>query len=297
MEFVTTLGETKHYYDQQMMFLQQKATEILSTCSKRPLIALDLDYTLWPANCFEHTAPPYRNIEDQPKGSKDSTLQQVYHASAVKEKILCIDRRTNHERSLVLFPQIKSILEWCADHRIVLTIVSKSPDLSIVKQILQAFGIWDWFLFPQIYNSRKTYHFRNLTEATGFKMNDFLFYDDDHNNVTMCSRVGVTSCHVDKQAGLTWNTFLEGLASFANHHKSVNQLSNWLHSENRLSASKGSPKVKVSGVINKTPSPRPSIASISASPTSRNAGTVVRSLPPSVAIPALTIPLTTSESK
>lgn len=48
MEFVTTLGENKNYYDQQLMILQQKATELLATCNKRPLIALDLDYTVRP---------------------------------------------------------------------------------------------------------------------------------------------------------------------------------------------------------------------------------------------------------
>lgn len=48
MEFVTTLGENKNYYDQQLMILQQKATELLATCTKRPLIALDLDYTVRP---------------------------------------------------------------------------------------------------------------------------------------------------------------------------------------------------------------------------------------------------------
>ena len=46
MEFVTTFGENKNYYDQQMMILQQKASEVLATCSKRPMIALDLDYTV-----------------------------------------------------------------------------------------------------------------------------------------------------------------------------------------------------------------------------------------------------------
>mmetsp|Transcript_6089 Transcript_6089/g.6698 ORF Transcript_6089/g.6698 Transcript_6089/m.6698 type:complete len:319 (-) Transcript_6089:1136-2092(-) len=268
MEFVTTLGENKNYYDQQLMILQQKATELLATCNKRPLIALDLDYTMWPANCFEHTIPPYRTVEESQRSSSHNSSpanylhnhNQLYSASIMKEKILCLDRRTNHERSLVLYPQIKSILEWCADQRIVLTICSKSPDLTIVKQILQAFGIWDWFLFPQIYNSRKTYHFRNLTEVTGLKMNDFLFFDDDHTNITCCTKIGVSSCLVDKQVGLTWNTLIDGLAQFANTHKAANAMASWLSSEKLLL--KSSPTnydqlfAKRSGTTSKTTTPR-----------------------------------------
>ena len=147
---------------------------------------------------------------------------------------MCIDRRTNHERSLSLYPEIRSILEWCADNRVALTICSKSPDFTIVKQILQAFGIWEWFMFPQIFNSRKTYHFRNLTEATGFKMNDFLFFDDDLANINMCTKIGISSCLVDKQKGLTWSNFVDGLTLFYNNQKASSSMATWLSSERLL---------------------------------------------------------------
>jgi magnesium-dependent phosphatase-1 len=136
----------------------------------------------------------------------------------MKDKISCLDRRTNQPRSLALYPEIKSILEWCADNRIALTICSKCPDFAMVKQILTAFGIWEWFMFPQIFNSRKTYHFRNLTEATGLKMNDFLFFDDDNSNIHLCMKIGVASCLVDKQKGLTWANFVDGLSLYYNTH-------------------------------------------------------------------------------
>jgi magnesium-dependent phosphatase-1 len=136
----------------------------------------------------------------------------------MKDKISCLDRRTNQPRSLTLYPEIKSILEWCADNRIALTICSKCPDFAMVKQILTAFGIWEWFMFPQIFNSRKTYHFRNLTEATGLKMNDFLFFDDDNSNIHLCMKIGVASCLVDKQKGLTWANFVDGLSLYYNTH-------------------------------------------------------------------------------
>jgi FMN phosphatase YigB (HAD superfamily) len=200
---------------------------------------------------YEHTLPPYRNIieessnrpsqqqtrslnhqqQQSQRSSFESFVSSHQHQQqtvTLKDKISCIDRRNNSERFLSLYPQVMSILEWCADNRIAMTLCSKSPDCTLIKQIMVAFGIWDWFLFPQVFNSRKTYHFRNLTEATGFKMNDFLLYDDDIANINLCNKIGVTSCLVDRSTGLTWSTFVDGLQLYHNTQKSSFVLTSWL---------------------------------------------------------------------
>jgi hypothetical protein len=180
-----------------------------------------------------HHHQPQQNLNQPPpqRSSFDSFLSSHQHQQptiTLKDKISCIDRRNNSERFLSLYPQVISILEWCADNRIAMTLCSKSPDCSLIKQIMVAFGIWDWFLFPQVFNSRKTYHFRNLTEATGFKMNDFLLYDDDIANINLCNKIGVTSCLVDRSTGLTWSTFVDGLQLYYNTQKSSSVMTSWL---------------------------------------------------------------------
>lgn len=132
-----------------------------------------------------------------------------------------------------MYPQTRNILEFIADQNIVMTICSRSPDRNIVKQIMSEFGMWDWFLFPQIYAQRKTFHFRNLNEATGLQMKSYLFYDDEAGNIAMCSRIGVNCCLVDKRTGLTWNTFVKGLHMFYSKQRSSRSLQQWLISNNQ----------------------------------------------------------------
>ncbi len=123
---------------------------------------------------------------------------------------------------------MKSVLEFCADNNIVLTICSRSPNVGVVEQILTQFGIWDWFLFPQVYNARKSYHFRNLSDATGLQMKDFLFFDDEISNINVVSKLGVYCCHVDKEEGLNWETFLKGITMFYAKQRASNSLKRWL---------------------------------------------------------------------
>lgn len=187
---------------------QAMAIKLLSDCLPKPVVALDLDYTLWPSNCFEMTAPPYESSHNVTVGNHHN-LDLSYVGRP--DVIFCTDKRTETIKPFALYPETRQVLEFCAEYDIVLTIVSRSPDVNVVEQILQAYGIWEWFLFPQIYYKRKTFHFRNLTEATGFKMRDFLFFDDEPANITMCNRMGVNTCLVDKSQGLNWSTFIQGL--------------------------------------------------------------------------------------
>ena len=146
----------------------------------------------------------------------------------VKDQIFCVCRKTHAQRTLSLYSQVKSIFEFCADNGIVLSIASRSTSLQIVQQILTQFGIWDWFLFPQVYNTRKTYHFRNLSEATGLSMNNFLFFDDEVSNINMVTKMGVLSCLVDKEKGVNWDIFLKGITMFYAKQRASKSLRSWL---------------------------------------------------------------------
>lgn len=160
-------------------------------------------------NCYEHTQPPYSS----------------HSGGGLAERIYCVDARSKSGRSVDLYPEVREVLQWCIAHRITLTICSKSPSRSIAEGMLRAYGMWDWFVFPQVFHSRsKTYHFRNLSEATGLQMKDFLFYDDDHSNVTVCGKLGVACQLVDREQGLSWRSFAQGLEVFRakqSHSKSM----------------------------------------------------------------------------
>lgn len=175
---------------------------------------------LWPSNCYEMTAPPYEN----------SMTYKAAHLDVVGrvDVIFCTDKRTNTIKPFCMYPETRQVLEFCAENDIVLTICSRSPDIQVVEQIMQAFGIWEWFLFPQVYYKRKTFHFRNLTEATGFKMRDFLFFDDEPSNVSMCGRMGVNACLVDKETGLNWDTLIRGLQSYREKLLCRKSFSGWV---------------------------------------------------------------------
>ncbi len=160
---------------------------------------------MWNANCFEHTQEPFIPLLVNVGGKYDST-------SPVS--VSCTDKRNNHPRTLDLYSEVREVLEWCLDNDIVLTVCSKSPDKSLVESILKAFNMWDWFLLPQVFTKRKSYHFRNLSECTGLKMEEFLFFDDEPANIDVCSAIGVTSCLVPKGEGLTWRALSRGLEMF-----------------------------------------------------------------------------------
>lgn len=214
---------------------QSRAELILSRCGPAPVIVVDLDYTLWPSNCFEHTLPPYSPFPLLEGGVsyEASSMEEraSVHESGMLKTVYCLDARSKGHRSLELFEEAGEVLDFIHEHKMTLTICSKSPSKSVVEGILRAFGIWDWFVFPQIFNSRsKSYHFRNLCEATGLKMRDFLFFDDDQANISMCHRLGVTGYLVDKQTGLTWKTFLQGLEVFQSKQLSRRSFTLWLSS-------------------------------------------------------------------
>lgn len=144
-------------------------------------------------------------------------------------KLACCDPRSNNLRIFSLFNEVRDVLKWCLDNDIMLTICSRCPSMSAAKSILISLGMWDWFVFPQIFRGRKSYHFRNLTECLGLSYNDFLFFDDDLGNIKSCKSMGVTTCHVDREHGLNWKTFVDGLILHSNEINNHSLCQNNLH--------------------------------------------------------------------
>ena len=116
---------------------------------------------------------------------------------------------------LSLYSEVRRTIEWCVEHGLQLSICSKSSNYDGAKLILTSLGLWEHFEFPQIYYSRKTFHFRNLRGCTNYSYSDFLFFDDDSKNIDVCRSIGVSGCLVDKAIGFNGYTLLSGLQRYA----------------------------------------------------------------------------------
>ena len=111
------------------------------------MLCVDLDHTLWPISCFEQTEGPYRVICD----------------GNVATRAVSYSNRKDHQRSVLkLHDEACDVLDWCYSNGIPLTICSKCQVEDTAKCILSELNIWRYFQFPQIYNKRKTTHFKML---------------------------------------------------------------------------------------------------------------------------------------
>lgn len=115
----------------------------------RLCLCFDLDHTLWPLYCYEETHAPYQRVPSSVPG----------------EVCVSYSDGAGGRRTLTLFPQAVQVIRWCHDRGITLSICSKSRDESAARGILEAAGLWSFFRFPQIYNRRKSTHFRMLKGA------------------------------------------------------------------------------------------------------------------------------------
>lgn len=114
---------------------------------KSIMICFDLDRTLLPLHCYEDTCPPYTRIEVD-----GSELYYVEYTS----------RKSGLRSRISLNSEVYYILKYCNQLNIKMSLCSKCQVASSARDMLSALGIWDYFIFPQVYNKRKTTHFKML---------------------------------------------------------------------------------------------------------------------------------------
>lgn len=242
--------------------LQREATQILAQLDTKPIIAVDLDYTvisyfvrldfqtcfdspilfqLWPAICVEHTLGPYQKCPHD--GTEESMKMSM-------NSLFCKDKKTNAARLLTLFPQVREVLEFCIDNSIIVTICSRSTDKAVIQDILTAFDMWDWFFLPQIFPLRKVNHFCNLVEQANLEFTDFLLFDDDANNIRLCTQMGVSGCLVGKSSGLNWSKFVKGLKTFQYNAQARKSLQQWVVANSKPNSVTSTEASRVSRVSN-----------------------------------------------
>lgn len=173
--------------------------------------------------------PPYENPLNQ---------QQKNLLLDLTPYLLCRNRRDLTKTiRLELFPDVLAILDWCIVNDLKISICSRSPDKNVIQKILKCFKLWKIFTAPQIFDAPKTTHFSILNSTLGAQFQSFLFYDDIQSNINAANSLGVTSCLVDREKGITWAIFIRGLAKFYAISNSRISLTRWLTSPSQLAVS------------------------------------------------------------
>ena len=143
------------------------------------LFVFDLDFTLWDAGgtWCDHTTPPYHKNNGNIRDAEN--------------------------RLIYLYQDVRSILSTLQSRSIQMAIASRTHSPEIAAQLLDLFGIGEYFNFRQIYPGSKIRHFEILREQTAMPYHNMCFFDDEHRNVIEVAELGVETCLVND--GLTWN--------------------------------------------------------------------------------------------
>ena len=67
-------------------------------------------------------------------------------------------------------------------------------------------------------------------EQGKLEFTDFLFFDDDAANISLCSQMGVSSYQVRKSTGISQSSFVKGLTLYRNNEQARLTLKSWLNS-------------------------------------------------------------------
>ncbi|PWN34054.1 magnesium-dependent phosphatase-1, partial [Meira miltonrushii] len=147
------------------------------------LVAFDLDYTVWPT--WVDTSV------DGPLKRRGEDINKVYDRSG---------------SPLSLYPHVPAILFFLQSKQITVAAASRTCAPTIARQALNNLLIVDdgvrrltftpiptMKLFDQleIYPGSKITHFRKINEKTGIPFEDMIFFDDEHRNAEVSTKLGV----------------------------------------------------------------------------------------------------------
>jgi len=168
------------------------------------LFAFDLDYTIWPFDCDKNVVAPFHNDEYGNVFDRYGTCANPY-------------------------PDVAYIIGTIIDYGIPIAFVSRNPSRNSILQLLNKIPIvtkrvgiktlgdalcTDNLL--QAYSSKglsdaKNTHFAEIKKHTCINFNKMIFFDDLPQNIEAAKAQGTTSILVNRQEGLTWAKFTEGV--------------------------------------------------------------------------------------
>jgi magnesium-dependent phosphatase 1 len=169
--------------------MQEHLLHHVEDVKKPALIVFDLDFTLWPFRVDKNAKSPF----------------------SVSKRGNVIDVRG---RVFKTFSEVPQLLMTLTSNGYTLAVASRIEDIAGAYQLLQLFGITQYFKYKEIYPSTKKVHFNQLHIKTGMEFDRMIFFDDDKRNVRDVSRLGVMVFQVP-QSGMTFNLLNTALLCFA----------------------------------------------------------------------------------
>lgn len=156
--------------------------------SQPGLVVFDLDFTLWDCGgtWCDCLSPPFSG---ETKGVFDS-----------------------HGRHVQLYHDVIPILETLDQMEIPMALASRTERPAWARQLLDRLGIRTRFQFEEIFPGSKVTHLKNICHASGIRLEDMLFFDDEMRNLHDLQPYGVRCIFV--QDGLNESLFRQGLELF-----------------------------------------------------------------------------------
>jgi magnesium-dependent phosphatase 1 len=138
------------------------------------LFIFDLDFTLW--NCggtwCDHTLPPYKKINSS----------------------LVLD---SEGRKIMLYDDTIQILEELKKLNIKMAVASRTGAPDWARQLLNLFGIENYFTYKEIYPNSKVVHIGSIQKKTGISFNEMFFFDDETRNIEDVEPLGVNCYFIE----------------------------------------------------------------------------------------------------
>ena len=168
------------------------------------LFVFDLDYTIWPFDCDKNVVAPFHNDEFGNVFDRYGTCANPYRdvpyiiGTIIDIGIPIAFASRNPSRD--------SILQLL--HKIPIVTMRKNVktlgDALCIDNLLQAYS-------SKGLSDAKNTHFAEIKKNTCINFNKMLFFDDVPQNIAAAKAQGTTSILINRNEGLTWLKFNEGL--------------------------------------------------------------------------------------
>lgn len=166
------------------------------------LVAVDLDYTLWPCWVDTHIHPPLK-----PTSKPGELVDKAGRKLSFFDDVPCI-LTTLQSTGVKIAACSRTHRPDIARQALSDMKIPRNPnETSDEQDLIRSIELFDNL---QIYPGSKLSHFRTIQKELKIEFEDILFFDDEPRNAEV-EKLGVYFMLVDDAIGLNWETFTKGL--------------------------------------------------------------------------------------
>lgn len=188
--------------------IDEELVKFWKSLERRPrVIAVDLDYTLWPYFVDCHVDPPLA------RRSLSKSLEIVVDSNG-------FDLSGFADVPRILHTLKHACLTQPNEH---LAVASRSTTERLARKVIDELGWTAYFSSFQIYPTNKINHMKRIRDELNGSFDryeDVLFFDDDFSNIKSTRTLGVCAVQVDESSGLSMKALRSGLQQYQAHSKS-----------------------------------------------------------------------------